>query len=412
MQEETRGRTSTIALPKSSRPIRMGIVGGGRGGFIGPVHAIAARMDNRYRLVAGALSSNPDVSRSAGAEWFLDPDRCYTDFREMARAEAARADGIEVVAITTPNFTHYEIARTFIDAGVHVVCDKPITTTLEDARDLVARARESGLCFAVPHAFASYPMVRQARAMVANGELGEIRLVHVEFVMDWLTRPVDQTGDGQAAWRTDPSRSGPGGATADIGTHAWHLAQFVSGQRVTGLLAQVDSLVPGRRLDDNAHVLMRFENGARGTMIVTQVAPGNDCGLRIRVYGTEGGLEWRQEDVNVLRYTPTDQATRILSKGADGLLPDSYRMTRVPKGHPEGYLEGFANVYAELAVAIEARREGAAIGAPIGLATAEDGLSGVAFVEAVLASEAGGNVWVDPQCYLAGGGSVAQRSAS
>jgi predicted dehydrogenase len=401
MAEEKRGRTSNIALPKSSRPIRLGIVGGS-GGFIGPVHAIAARMDNRYQLVAGALSSNPETSQRTGKEWFIEPDRCYTSYQEMARAEAGRADGIEVVAITTPNFTHHDIARTFLDAGMHVVCDKPITTTLEDARDLVKRAAETNLLFAVPHAFAAYPMVRQAQAMIANGELGEIRLVHVEFVMDWLTRPIDQTGDGQAAWRTDPTRSGPGGATADIGTHAWQLAQFVSCQRVTSLLAQVDSIVPGRRLDDNAHVLLRFDNGARGTMIVTQVAPGNDCGLRIRVYGTEGGIEWRQDDVNVLRYSPTDQPTRTLSKGAAGLTDESYLMTRVPKGHPEGYLEGFANVYSELAVAIEAKREGRVAEVPLLFATAEDGLSGIAFVEAAIASQARGNVWVDPRKFTDG----------
>ncbi|WP_283195128.1 Gfo/Idh/MocA family oxidoreductase [Rhizobium sp. AN80A] len=401
MQEEKRGRTSNIQLPKPSRPIRMGIVGGS-GGFIGPVHAIAARMDNRYQLVAGALSSNPETAQRAGAEWFLSPERCYASYQDMARKEADRPDGIEVVAITTPNFTHHDIARTFLEAGIHVVCDKPITTTLEDARDLVQRAADSDLLFAVPHAFAAYPMVRQAQAMIANGELGEIRLVHVEFVMDWLTRPIDQTGDGQAAWRTDPKRSGPGGAIADIGTHAWHLAQFVSGQRVTELLADIASLVPGRRLDDNAHVLLRFENGARGTMIITQVAPGNDCGLRIRVYGTDGGIEWRQDDVNVLRYTPTDEAPRLLSKGNTGLLPESYLMTRVPKGHPEGYLEGFANVYSEVAVAIEAKREKRSVDVPLFFATAVEGLAGVAFVEAALASQAGGNIWVDPGRYIKG----------
>ncbi len=401
MQEEKRGRTSNVQLPKSSRPIRMGIVGGS-GGFIGPVHAIAARMDNRYQLVAGALSSNPETAQRAGAEWFLAPERSYVSYQDMAWQEAARPDGIEVVAITTPNFTHHEIARTFLEAGIHVVCDKPITTTLEDARDLVQRAADSDLLFAVPHAFAAYPMVRQAQAMIANGELGDIRLVHVEFVMDWLTRPIDQTGDGQAAWRTDPKRSGPGGAIADIGTHAWHLAQFVSGQRVTELLADINALVPGRRLDDNAHVLLRFENGARGTMIITQVAPGNDCGLRIRVYGTEGGIEWRQDDVDVLRYTPTDQAPRLLSKGNTGLLPESYLMTRVPKGHPEGYLEGFANVYSEVAVAIEAKREGRPVDVPLFFATAVEGLAGVAFVEAALASQARGNVWVDPGRYIRG----------
>jgi len=348
--------TMAEKLPAASRRLRLGIVGGGGGGFIGPVHALAARMDNRYEVLAGALSSKPDVARQAGASWFLLPDRTYADYREMAAREAERSDGIEVVSITTPNHTHYEIARTFLDAGIHVICDKPLTTNLDDALDLVARVKASGLGFFVTHGFAAYPMIRQARAMVRAGELGTIRLVHVEFVMDWLTEPIDLAGDRHAAWRTDPGRSGPGGAIADIGTHAYHLARFVSDLEVSELAAVLHTFVPGRQLDDNGHLLLKFANGAQGTMILSQVAPGNECGLKIRVYGEKAGIEWRQDDADHLQFAIFGKPTQRLGRGEPGLLPEAQRMTRVPRGHPEGYREAFANLYAEAAVALEAMR--------------------------------------------------------
>jgi len=388
--------TMTARLPPPSRRLRLGLVGGGGGGFIGPIHALAARMDNRFELVASALSSRPEVAREAAAAFFIAPDRAYVDFCEMARVEAARPDGIEVAAITVPNHLHYDAARAFLEAGINVICDKPLTTRLADSLDLMRLAREKGLGFFVTHAFAAYPMVREARRMVLDGRLGEVRLVHVEFVMDWLTNPIDSEGDRHAAWRTDPVTSGPGGAVADIGTHAYHLARFVSGQEVVRLSAALHTMVPGRRLDDNGHLLLTFGNGAQGTMIITQVAPGNECGLRIRVYGTKAGLEWRQDEANHLRFCEQGRSMQVIGRGEAGLSDDAQRMTRVPRGHPEGYLEAFANVYSEAAVFLMARIDGSAA-APVQCAGVEDGVLGVAFVEAAVRSNREGGVWIDPR---------------
>lgn len=401
MEAENKSRLNKLDLPKNSHPIRLGIVGGASGGFIGPVHAMAARMDNRYRIVAGALSSRAEVAKSAGAEWFIDPERCYTDYKEMARIESQREDGIEAVAITTPNFTHFDIAKKFLEAGIHVICDKPMTTSLEDAIELEKIAKDSGLCFMVPHVFSAYAMVRQAKSMVTEGLLGDIRLVHVEFMMDWLTNPIEQQDAGQGNWRTDPSKSGPGGGSADIGTHAWHLAQFITGQKINSVLAQVEAIVPNRRLDDNVQVLTRFENGARGTILVSQVAPGNDCEVRVRIYGSKGSVEWNHNEMNKLRYTSVDQPTQIISRGDFGLSKSSYLATWLPKGHPEGYIEGFAQLYSEFAVAIESHRTGEKPEVAPMYSDINDGVSGVLFVESILKSHNNGNVWVSPADVLA-----------
>jgi predicted dehydrogenase len=392
MSDKANVNAGRAALPPAPRQLRLGIVGGGGGGFIGPVHAIAARMDNRYRLVAGALSSRPEVARESGAAWFLPPDRSYADFREMARAEAARPDGAEVVAITTPNHSHHAIARAFLDAGIHVICDKPLTTTLDDALDLEARAAQTGLGFYVTHAFAAYPMVRQARAMIAAGQLGQVNAVHVEFLGDWLTVPPGE--EPVEGWRTDPARSGPGGAIADIGTHAFHLARFVSGLEATALAADLRSTHPLRRLDDTAHLLLKFDGGATGTLIVSQAAPGNPCGLRIRVYGAAGGLEWRQDQPDLLVFAPFGQPVQRMERGDGYLLEDAQRMTRVPRGHPEGYLEAFANLYSEVAVDLLARIEGRPPEVPCHAATVADGVRGVRFVEAAVDSSNRHSAWV------------------
>lgn len=399
MTDEKAAFTARAKLPTSNRRIRLGIVGGGRG-FIGPVHALAARMDNRFDLVAGALSSDPAVARETGRAWFLSEDRCYGSYRDMLSAEARRPDGIEAVAITTPNDTHFEIAMACLDAGLDIICDKPLTTTLADSLALVRRVRSTGLCFVVTHGFAAYPMVRQAQAMVRQGDLGPIRLVHVEYVMDWLSAPLEQTGDKQASWRTDPAISGPSGCVADIGTHAYHLARFISGLEVERLAAVLHTFVPRRRLDDNAHMLLKFKGGAQGTLIATQVAPGNECGLSIRLYGEKAGLEWHQEDPNYLRYSPLGESVRTLARGESFLSSEAQRMTRVPRGHPEGYLEAFSNVYAEAAVAIEARRSGFAPPPGLSFATVEDGAIGIAFVDAALESSHNGGSWVDPRPML------------
>ncbi|MER2633051.1 MAG: Gfo/Idh/MocA family oxidoreductase, partial [Rhizobiaceae bacterium] len=276
-------------------PIRYGMVGGGQGAFIGAVHRLAARMDGEFALVAGALSSDPERAKASAAELGLDPARSYGSFADMAKAEAQRPDGIEAVVIVTPNHMHYPAARAFMEAGIHVICDKPLTATLSDARKLAALVRKSGKLFVLTHNYSGYPMVRQARAMVAAGELGPIRLVHAEYAQDWLTEKVEDGGSKQAAWRTDPKQSG-GGAIGDIGTHAYNLLRFVSGLALDSLSADLDSFVPGRRVDDNAHILLRFEGGAKGMIWASQVAPGNENALKLRIFGTKGGLEWGQEN--------------------------------------------------------------------------------------------------------------------
>ena len=377
------------------QPLRLGMVGGGRGAFIGGVHRLCARMDGQYELVAGALSSDPARAKDSGADLGLAQDRTYTSFAEMAAAEAKRSDGIEVVSIVTPNDSHHAIARAFLDHGIDVICDKPMTTTIADALDLVQVVKRTGLIFGVTHNYTGYPMARQAREMVAAGELGNIRVVQVEYVQDWLTTKLEETGQKQAAWRVDPARAGEGGSLGDIGTHAHNLASFVTGLRVRELAADVSRFVPGRKLDDNAHLLLRFANGARGMLWSSQVAPGNENGLRLRVYGEKGGLEWQQEHPNQLRFAPVGQPPRMLSRGGPHLGPDAARATRIPSGHPEGYLEAFANLYRDLAEQIRARRaKRAPDRAALLVPTVEDGADGVKFIHAAVESSAKNGAWV------------------
>lgn len=378
--------------------IRLGMVGGGSGAFIGAVHRIAARLDDHYELVAGALSSTPAAARSSGLTIGLDPARIYDDYQAMALAESARPDGIEAVVIVTPNDLHAPVARAFLEAGIHVICDKPVTTTSADARQLRTLARERGLLFAVTHNYSTYAMVRQARAMVRGGELGDLRVVQVQYAQDWLAAPVEQDGGAgapnkQAAWRTDPARSG-GGAIGDIGTHAWQLADTIVGSPLTALAASVNTFVSGRQVDDDVQVLLRYENGARGMLWATQVAPGNANELRIGVYGSRGGLQWRQEQPDELLWTPLGEPTRVLRRGGPGTGPASRRLSRLPAGHPEGYLEGFANLYSEIAVCLIAAREGAAPLAGADFPTIADGVRAVEFIEAVQASGRADGAWV------------------
>jgi predicted dehydrogenase len=384
-----------IALPRPERRLRAGIVGGGRGGFIGEIHAMGARLSNCWEIVAGALSSDPERAFASAKDWYIAPERAYTDYRAMARAEATRPDGIEAVIIVTPNHLHHEVAVAFLDAGIDVISDKPLTTTLADALDLVRRTEESGLVFGVTHAFAAYPMVRQARAMIAAGALGRIRQVHVEYVQEWLTE--DIPGNKQADWRTDPARSGPVGCAGDIGTHAHHMATFVSGLRMTELRAELLVCGPPKRLDDTVYVNARYEGGVPGLLWATQVAPGNRCGLRFRIYGDKAGLEWDQEEPEYLRYDVFGEPTRILSRGVgSGVLAPALRLTRTPRGHPEGWIEAWANLYAEFAAAIDARRRGRTL--PPGLVefpTVVEGARGMQFIEAVVESHAKGGAWIE-----------------
>jgi predicted dehydrogenase len=391
------GRTETGGRSDAERReprIRLGMVGGGTGAFIGAVHRIAARIDDKYELVAGALSSTPERARQSGAELGLDPARTYDDFRQMAIREARLKTGIEAVAIVTPNHMHYPVAREFLKRGIHVICDKPLTATLKDAKKLAAVVEKSDALFVLTHNYTGYPMIREARELIRAGELGDIRLVQVEYVQDWLTEPVEQTGQKQAAWRTDPGQSGAGGSTGDIGTHAHNLAEFVAGLEVAELSADVHTFVEGRRLDDNAHVMLRFTGGAKGTLWCSQVAPGHENGLRLRIYGTRGGLCWDQEDPNYLRFTKLGEAPRLITRGGAGAGEAAGRLTRTPPGHPEGYLEGFANIYAEAAEAILAARTGQRVSADVLYPGVAEGIRGVAFVEACVASSKRNGAWV------------------
>ena len=365
------------------------MVGGGNDAFIGGVHRIAARIDDRFELVAGALSSTPEKSRESGEA--LGLQRIYDDFKQMAQREARRKDGIEAVSIVTPNHVHYLAAREFLKRGIHVICDKPLTSTLPDAKKLVKAAEDCDALFILTHNYTGYPMVRQARQMVSEGTLGPIRVVQVEYPQDWLTVEQDFK---QANWRTDPAQSGAGGSTGDIGTHAYNLACFITGLTAESLAADIQAFVPGRRVDDNAHVLLRFEGGARGMLWSSQVAPGNENALRVRVYGEKGGLEWAQEDPNYLWYTPFGEPKRLLTRNGAGAGEAAARVSRIPPGHPEGYLEGFANIYTEAAEAIIAARTGAPAPEHVVYPTVQDGLKGVQFVSACVRSSARNAAWV------------------
>ncbi len=373
-------------------PIRLGQVGGGIGAFIGDVHRIASRIDGQFTLVAGALASSPERAEESAAGLGIPEERTYADWARMAEAEAERDDGIEAVAICTPNHLHVPVAKAFLKRGIHVICDKPLAASLSEAKELREVARSSDAAFVLTHNYSGYPLVREAKAMVARGDLGAIRVVQVEYPQDWMTDKVEDQGVKQAEWRADPERAGLGGATGDIGTHAYHLARFVTGLRTQWLAADLSAFVPGRVLDDNAHVMLRFEDGAKGMLWCSQVAPGHENGLRLRVFGERGGISWLQEDPNVLWYTPHGEAPRRLTRGGPGT---SGAGTRIPPGHPEGYLEGFANIYADAARLIRARQAGEDAPEGVDLPTIEDGVEGVAFVAACVASSKEDAAWVE-----------------
>lgn len=380
--------------PAIGRRLRLGMVGGGRGAFIGAVHRIAARLDDRYELVAGALAADPDRAVASAADLLLDPDRAYTDYREMAQAEAARQDGIDVVAIVTPNHVHHPVAKAFLDAGMHVICDKPMTTSVADAVDLVETVDRSGLVFGLTHNYTGHPLVRHARALVQSGELGRIRVIQAEYPQDWLSTKLEDSGLKQAEWRTDPARSGPAGCVGDIGTHAYNLACFITGLVAEAVAADLHTFVDGRRLDDNAHMMLRFAGGAKGMLWASQVAPGNENNLKIRVYGDKAGLEWRQEDPNQLIVSALGEPPRRLTRGGPGTGAAAAQATRIPPGHPEGYLEAFAQLYADLAEQISCRIAGRDPDAAVlCVPGAREGLQGVQFIAAAVESSARGAVW-------------------
>ena len=379
---------------RTKERIRLGMVGGGQGAFIGDVHRMAARLDDEYELVAGALSSNAERALASARELSISDERSYASFETMAEVEAGRDDGIEAVSIVTPNHVHFPVAKAFLQAGIHVICDKPLTISSDEARELVAAAESAGKILAVTYNYSGYPMIRQARAMIAGGDLGAIRLVHAEYAQDWLADALEQTGNRQAAWRTDPAQAGGGGSIGDIGTHAYHLACFVTGLELEALCADLTTFVAGRKLDDNAALLLRFRGGAKGMLWASQIAVGNENNLTLRVYGEKGGLSWRQEAPNELWFTPLGEAPRKLTRGGSAALPDAARVTRIPGGHPEGYLEAFASIYTEVSRAIRAYRAGKPVAGEVLFPVGSDGLHGVAFVEAAVRSSDSGATWV------------------
>lgn len=375
-----------------TRRLRLGMVGGGQGAFIGAVHRLAARMDDHYELVAAALSSDPERAAASATE--LKLPRSYSDYREMAQQESARPDGIEVVAIVTPNHLHAPVATAFLEAGIHVICDKPLAMTLKEGKALAALATQRQRLFAVTHTYSGYPMVRHARALVAAGELGELRYVQVEYLQDWLSEPLEASGNRQAAWRTDPERTGRAGCLGDIGTHAWQLAAFVSGQLPETISAELHTFVPGRRVDDHVQVWMRYANGARGSLIASQVASGEENRLVLRLYGSRASLVFSQEEPNQLWFTPLAGQAQRLTRGRTA-SPAATHATRVPAGHPEGYLEAFAQLYTDAALRIHAMQAGVSPPPETDdLPTVEEGVNGMRFIDAVLDSHHAEGAWV------------------
>jgi len=366
--------------------LRMGMVGGGPGAFIGPVHRIAAELDGKIELVAGAFSQSAERSKEAGASFGIDPARAYADFREMLDAEKKRPDGIDFVVIATPNNLHLPEAIAAMEAGIPVMSDKPATATYDEVLKLEAAVKKSGLPYGLTHTYAGYGMVREARAMCAAGKLGKIRKVAVEYFQGWLSKPLETTGHKQAGWRSDPARSGPGGAIGDIGTHAFHLLEYVSGHKVTAINAMLRSVVPGRKLDDDCSAFVKMSNGAEGTLACSQVAAGELNELRLRIYGENGGFEWRQQDPNRLFVRWIDGIEEIHHAAGPYLSADARAVVRVPSGHPEGYLEAFAVLYKEYAEALIAFKQGNKNPLPATLPGIEAGVRGMRFIERVIES--------------------------
>ena len=375
--------------------IKLGMVGGGEGAFIGEVHRMASRLDDRYILCAGALCSDAKKAVSSALSIGISQERSYSTYQEMAATESDLVDGIEVVAIVTPNHLHHPIAKEFLLAGIHVICDKPMTINTQEARELIDLAKTSNLMLAVTYNYSAYPMIRHARAMVQSGELGKLRVVQTKYTQDWLTEPLENTNHKQAHWRVDPKKSGVGGCVGDIGTHAYHLSCFVTQLKATSLCADLSSFVDGRRLDDNAHIMIRYKGNTKGMIWSSQVAPGNGNNLEIQIYGDKGGLVWRQEQPNELIFSPINKPSQTLLRGSPDLSENANALSRVPVGHPEGYIEGFANLYREIADALMIYRSGKKPSpGDILFPTGEDGYDGVSFVEAAVQSNNEGSIWI------------------
>lgn len=377
------------------RKLRMGMVGGGIGAFIGDVHRKAAAIDGLIELVCGAFSSSAERSKESGKAFFLPKNRCYGSFEEMILAEQQLPEGerMDFIAITTPNHLHFGPAKMALENGFHVVCDKPMTLTVAEAKELVALVEKTGLLFALTHNYTGHPMVRQARAMVAHGDIGTIRKIQVQYLQGWMATPVEKETGVKEFWRQDPSKSGIGGALGDIGTHAENLAEFITGLKITELAADLGRFGEGRMLDDDGNILLRLENGAKGTLTFSQIAAGEENNLAIRVYGEKGSLEWQQENPNELITRWLDQPKKIYTPNGNGLYPEAAAVSRIPSGHPEGYLEAFATVYRGFAQHLIAVLNGAEFSRPA-YPTVYDGLRGLEFISAAVKSDANNAAWI------------------
>ncbi len=383
----------------TQRRLRLGMIGGGEGAYIGGIHRFAARLDDHFELVAGAFDVDAARGHAFAARHYIHPTRSYDNYQAIIAGELQREDGVDVVAICTPNFTHFPIAKAFLEAGIDVICEKPLTSTLKDAEALLDIVQRTQRFLGVTYTYSGYPMIQEARARIARGDIGKIRTLQVEYPLEWMATGVELENNQQAAWRVDPAKNGRGGSIGDIGTHAYHLAGYVTGLKVASVAADLATFVEGRALDDNAHVLIRYEGGARGLLWSSQVAIGCSNALRLRVFGDKGSLFWSQEQPNELYYTPLLAAPTVIKRGRDDLSQQTRVRTRTPAGHPEGYIEAFANLYSGFAEIIRAKREQRQPG-PVGefIPTVYDGLKGVAFVEAVVDShESDPFRWVTPQ---------------
>ena len=377
------------------RKIRIGMVGGGKDAFIGGVHRIALRLDGYYELVAGSFSSNFDNSKETGKDLGLAEDRIYKTYQEMAEKESSRSDGIDVVAIVTPNHLHVPIAKIFAEKGIHIICDKPLALSSKEAISLKNIVESKKLIFALTHNYTGYPMVRHARSLIQKGDLGSIRVIQAEYPQDWLTTKAEDSGLKQAEWRTDPKRSGGGGCIGDIGTHAFNLIRFITGLEIEELSADIHTFVKGRLLDDNAQIMLRFKGGAKGALWSSQVAVGNENNLKIRIYGENGGIEWRQEDPNYLYYTEFGYPTQRVTRGSGNVSKEAKDVTRIPPGHPEGYLEGFANIYNDVYKKLYAQINNQKYDDSNDCyPTINDGVEGMRFIETVLESSKNNSKWV------------------
>ncbi len=381
-----------------NRKLRMGMVGGGRGAFIGEVHRIAARMDGQIELVCGAFSSNPEKSKLSGEDFFIPADRVYGSFAEMIMKEKELPEGerMDFISIVTPNHVHFAPAKMALENGFPVVCDKPLAFNLEESRTLVKLVEETGLLFALTHNYTGYPMVKEAKSLIQQGVLGKIRKVVVEYPQGWLSTFLEGSGQKQASWRTDPTKSGKAGAMGDIGTHAANLAEYIVGQNISQVCADISTFVEGRLLDDDGNILIHFDGGAKGILQASQIANGEENDLNIRVYGEKGGLKWRQMEPNTLIHRTQDHGARHLRTGVGELSEASQRATRIPAGHPEGYLEAFANIYKNFAFALRKKLNGQEPDAlDLDFPTVQDGLRGMAFIEAVISTKDTDQKWIE-----------------